>query len=788
MPESPHASAKIDPAAIITKQDFAKSLRAIKGATSYRTITNEAARLAAQRRPSERWKMVQLPKTTVAGVLRGRNLPSEHVLVTFLHVFHMHDGYVIGWLVALERVRSSGRRPSKDSFRPVSERDPIDLGVHRATDAGDSGMDLPLLPPFVARAHDNRLRRELEQPTANKLVLLVGRSSTGKTRSCFEAVKAQLPGWALRHPANGKDLSTMLTDGITPRTVVWLNETQSYLEQETAVGWLLHLLTEAAGPVVVVGSMWPRHWTRLTRRSSPDERDLNAPVRALLGLRQVVKIDVPDDFSTASAAELTDLRRLAETDPRLAAAIRFGGENLMITQNLAGGPLMLDRYHHDLDPHAKAIQSAAMDAIRMGHQAPLQTGLLEQAASGYLTPPQRVTAPGWFAEAIAACVEEDHGVGALIPVRYSLDMGPPDGFVLHDYLAEYAVTARRRERVPTATWNALLAHTHDPEDLNRLGHSAALRGRSRLAILFFRLGAEADTSGVAAARLIRLLVERGDVDRLRTEAKDGDRYSAAALARIKAANARPDEIVPTKERTNPVRVVDVLDYAPDNNQPTKKLKPLVERNSANTKHSLRALADDGDRRAAQRLIQMYSQQEDEEDVRQVANNGDSYATAGWIRLLAERKSEDELRDLITNGDPYAPAGLFLKFVQAGDNTAALDVLRPYVQKGEPGAAERSAELLVKMDDIAGAIDTLRPAAEAGDLTCARRLTQLLEQTRDLDGLRERADSGDRYAARLLADLLAERGDIDGLRAEMNAGNSDDAFRALLLLGEDVKEW
>ena len=62
-------------------------------------------------------------------------------------------------------------------------------------------------------------------------MLLVGGSSVGKTRCAFEAVKTLLPEWWLVHPAGPAEV-TALAQAPPPRTVVWLDELQRYLDGE----------------------------------------------------------------------------------------------------------------------------------------------------------------------------------------------------------------------------------------------------------------------------------------------------------------------------------------------------------------------------------------------------------------------------------------------------------------------------------------------------------------------------------------------------------------------------
>jgi hypothetical protein len=385
--QPPHG---LDPAAITTKLELAAAIRTIKGTTSYDKIETASAELvkiqkdsaalaAAAGRKPKKWTMTLLGKSTVAGWMNRRgHLPDEDFLATFLRVFAYTDLQIQLWLEAVDKLRSpspgtqevipSDTHPSG----PITENDPTNLGVRQAINFGTSTTsDLPLLPPYVHRAHDERLRGTLRAAVANTMVVVVGGSATGKTRACFEAVAVELPDWTFLYPTNATELADVLDAGVAARTVVWLDEIKNYLDDDIVVAGVHRLLTDrrTASPVIIIGSMWPERWLRLTRQPDEDLRYVGAPARTLLRLRHVVKISIPDDFSSAAADEITELRRLAATDPRLAAAVEMGGENVMITQGLAGGPLLVDQYNTLLKPQPKAIISVAMDATRLGHQA-----------------------------------------------------------------------------------------------------------------------------------------------------------------------------------------------------------------------------------------------------------------------------------------------------------------------------------------------------------------------------------------------------------------------------------
>lgn len=126
---------------------------------------------------------------------------------------------------------------------PLDEiSDPFDLEVHRPVEI-DGAVGLPLLPPYVPRGHDAELAEVVWAAAAgvSGLAVLVGDSSTGKTRACWEALTSlrHAGGWRLWHPIAPSRPEALQSDlaRVEPRTVVWLNEAQEYLGGTEGSGW-----------------------------------------------------------------------------------------------------------------------------------------------------------------------------------------------------------------------------------------------------------------------------------------------------------------------------------------------------------------------------------------------------------------------------------------------------------------------------------------------------------------------------------------------------------------------
>lgn len=337
---------------------------------------------------------------------------------------------------AMARRRTAGTRAAVQAAqsRTVLERmrpgwplgevkDPFRFGleVHRAIDTGDAG--LPALPAYVPRAHDHVLAEVVAAATDGHsgIAVLVGGSSTGKTRACWQALNLlseHKEPWRLWHPIYPTHPDAALADlpNVAPYTVVWLNEAQRFLAPEkvgeqVAAGLRELLRQPGRGPVLVLATLWPQHWDTLTTRPHPGRPDPHAQARELLDEH---KIDLPDAFT---GADLTALTRHASQDPRLGEAAEHAEEG-QITQYLAGVPLLLNRYDQ-APPATKAVIHAAMDARRLGAGLHLPLALLDDAAPGYLTEAQwQQTGDDWLQQALDYAATPCNGIpGILTPVK-----------------------------------------------------------------------------------------------------------------------------------------------------------------------------------------------------------------------------------------------------------------------------------------------------------------------------------------------------------------------------------
>ncbi|WP_329145247.1 hypothetical protein OIU91_10950 [Streptomyces sp. NBC_01456] len=403
--------------------------------------------------------------------------------------------------------RTSGRRRDTAAAgetaaarvgRPVEEiTDAFALEVHPAIDIalppGAGALDP--LPTYVERAHDAELRRVVQQAAKgnSEIAILVGSSSSGKTRACWESLPSLPGGWRLWHPYDPTRPEAALNqlDRVGSRTVVWLNDTQHYLRPpdlgERVAAKLSTLLNDVdRAPVLVLGTIWPEDWSGLTTPPQSGETDEHHQARILLTGHD---ISVPAAFE---GCDMDALRWAAEGDPRLAYAADHAEEG-QIAQYLAGAPALLERYR-TAKVDLRALITVAMDARRLGHGLALPKELFADAAEGYLTDQQWELLPeNWFEQTLGDATHPLRGArGPLTRIRprRSRRQSLQDSYRLTDYLEQHGRRLRRTAGAPASLWEALVDHA-TPTDCMPLAEAAYNRGLLRIAVRLYTRAAEA---------------------------------------------------------------------------------------------------------------------------------------------------------------------------------------------------------------------------------------------------------------------------------------------------------
>ncbi|MFB7032532.1 tetratricopeptide repeat protein, partial [Streptomyces sp. NPDC056295] len=504
-----------------------------------------------------------------------------------------------------------------------------------------------------------------------------------------------------------------------PRTVVWLNEAQHYLGDPVAgerVAAAVHaLLTDTdRSPVLVLGTLWPVYEQRLTALPRQGQPDVHSRARELLAAGRTVT--VPESFDAPGLSRARDLASAGDT--LLADALARTGTTGRVTQDLAGAPVLLNRYERGT-PAMRAVLQAAMDATRLGAGPLLPTAFLAEAAVDYIDEDEfHRLEPGWAAEALAELAREVHGKQAALrragarPERRPPGPASPSGATrrpdaldspgpgtnpqlrLADFLDQHGRVERGLLCPPASFWYSAHEHLKSPQDLLELARSADARARRQW-----------------GRHLLRRAADLGDPTallRLAGEVKD-DREEAERLWREAADRGSPGALLQL----------------------------------ARLRHEA------GERQAAESLY------------RQAADSGSTQALRGLARLREEAgdtAGADLLYDrAVEAGDTVNLMVRAHHALNSGDRDAAAALYRRAAAAGNGHAVYELAEMLEDDGDTEAADALYARAAEAGHPFAVTVLALRLERS----GRPQEAESLARRSHGIALSLLARERDRTG---------------------------
>lgn len=675
----------------------------------------------------------------------------------------------------------------------MAEFTPDRATVHAAIGHEDNraiwSHELEPLPRYVPRDYDQALAPDISTAATGELhalIVLLGGSSTGKSRSLYEAVHLHCPEFQVLRPLSLEALRALPAAGHLARapTVLWLNELQDHLGPNgtgLTRALLADLFAAAEWPLVLVASVWPEKLLIATDPTDDETRDS----RELLTehVPEVHWYRVPEQFTEAEAARA---RPIAEHDDRIARAVddhdRFG-----FTQTLAGAHELLRRYTAAPEAARLLLHSAA-DARRLGIQGGLSHELLEALTRALWQQQHGLTAPpsGWFKEALA------YASGATQPgghVRALIPLGHSSSYALADYLEQHLNRQRRGEVVRDPVWQVLTNHAPIVE-VRRVARAARARGRvqveydllqrattvadprayHQLARWFRRQGRRDEAEGA-----VRKAAEIGDFEAkivvARTLVSDGrfaeaeQLLQAAAAAGLPDANRRLAQMFEQQRRFDEAE--QQLRIAAASGQPdaNRLLGRWLEQHGAPEEGAvyLRLAARAGNTRAlrayTRRLGDDERAAEAEETLRAAANvkTGPLRQYAAWLasqsrddeaeQLLREavkdgRRVRGELAQLLRRRGAATEAEQVLRDRAPDDRRAlaatvrgsqrrqtqeAERLLREAIGHGHRGAAGDLAHWLERDHRLDEAEQTLRDAVKAGDSDALDQLVAFLKR-------------------------------------------------------------
>ncbi|AWT47932.1 helix-turn-helix domain-containing protein [Streptomyces actuosus] len=780
----------------------------------------EAGRIARGLNQTELARAAGLGRTTVSRALSSSAPgPSSDTVGALGRALRLDVTMLLG---LLEAAYGRGPAAAADAAlpgKPIRLWDPHDLEVHFAVEVPGAGTTYNpsqkrgrtgrsgRLPAYVRRPHDEHLVAIVEAAEGGHsgMAVLVGSSSTGKTRACWEAIQPlAATGWRLWHPFDPTRADAALADlhRVEPRTVVWLNDSQQYLggDHGERIAAALHgLLTDVGrSPVLVLGTLWPEYQNTYLALPPSGCPDPHAQVRALLAGRLIT---LPDSFDNTA---INKAMALASAGDRQLAHALSHVDNGRLTQFLAGAPELLRRYD-TASPPVRALLEVAIDARRLGAGLHLPVSFLEQAVEDYLSDDEYDDlADNWLDQAFADVTHPVHGRLAPLrrvrprPARRSSAARAPSApaYRLADYLEQHGRRLRARLCPPESFWQA--AHDHlPPESLSNLAEAARIRHRSHWAERLAQRAADAG-SATALARLAQLrkangswqeadqlfrqAVEAGSTDALirlavmreeaghRGEAEDfaqqaadaGDIRGLGQLAELREAWGNREDAERLAVRaalagdTGPlVRLAEKRELA-GSTKGAERLGQLAA-NAGDTTALVRLAAireTYGSRNGAQRLYQRAARVGNASALVRLAVEQEAAGNRHGAEQLAWRAAD--------MGQSFALVRLAEMREAAGARQEAEKLAQQAIDAGHRFALLRIAAMREAAGDHKGAEHLCRQAAEAGNPTAVARLVEMRESAGDREGAtllaREAAKEGNPSAASRLADLREAAGD------------------------------
>ncbi|GAA1789832.1 hypothetical protein GCM10009712_41500 [Pseudarthrobacter sulfonivorans] len=221
----------------------------------------------------------------------------------------------------------------------------------------DAGTD----DPYVARTFQDVDARLRELLVPGRMVLLVGPSKAGKTRTAFEAIRTTWPRARLLIPATTSLAALAKHPRIRSSTdaiVLWLNDLQRYLTgiREPLTTALLTALLARLGNTVVVATLRTEEWSRLLDRDDELTREARRVLEEATELELGPTSDNPAEQAAAQQA--------------------YPGQDLStygLAEQLAGAPYLLKQYRvaRRADPLLHAVIQTAIDWTRVGMPDPI---------------------------------------------------------------------------------------------------------------------------------------------------------------------------------------------------------------------------------------------------------------------------------------------------------------------------------------------------------------------------------------------------------------------------------
>jgi tetratricopeptide (TPR) repeat protein len=641
---------------------------------------------------------------------------------------------------------------------------------------------------YAQRDIDRKLREHVANARHGRgpaLVCVHGPSKAGKSRTMFEALRAEMPQAALVAPADAREsVQTILDQGVLVEAadrhdglvVLWLDDLEGFVRigrRGVDANGIARVKREVPG-LVVIATAGGRG---AEARSATGDSEIFEPLETLMhsGVTEHL-LPLPTSPAERDALHaIVPTALAAKMEERGLGAVAVSGERLV--------DILVSERHPRWSggkpcPEGAALTRSAIDAYRLGVSEPIPADVLRRLFRCHTATPTTARfdrALEWATTPLYGNIAPMHGDDtALSP---------------YDYLVQHAPQSPRRAH--PCVWSELMDGV-GPDGLFQLGLKAHGDGTTDRALEAYR---RADERGVGAAayNLGLLLTEHGDLEGAEAAYRRGDERGVGVAAFNLGAllEERGDlEGAEAAWRRADERGVDVA---------AANLGVLLKgRGDLDGAEAAWRRGDErGDGSAAFKLGALLNERRDLESAEAAYRRGDERgdaAAANGLGVLLEghgdvKGAEAAYRRSDERGNDTAAFNLGALFEERGDLEGAEAAYRRGDERGSGPAANNLGALLRDRGDIEGAKASFSRGDERGIAAAANNLGTLLRERGDLKGAEAafcRGDErGDGTAAFNLGLMLRERGDLEDAEAawhradELGDGNAVTGLGGLL---------
>ncbi|MFI9509028.1 tetratricopeptide repeat protein [Nocardia sp. NPDC052566] len=684
------------------------------------------------------------------------------------------------WQGCVEQLGSDGGLPR------VADLDPYSVGATRNIfgRAGNAGGDRYV--PRTANQVDSKVISALKHAD---VVVLVGPSKAGKTRTLFEGARRAVPHARMLIPSRGALGAVIdLPDfrDCVDEIVVWLDDLQDFLVGDRPLSpAILAQITARPARTVVAATIRDVAVNRLIQSTGELTRDQ----RMVLAQGEFVRLgSTSDDDSEQSLAAA------------LYPSLNLRGYGL--AEVLAGAPELLQRYDaaRCSDPALGAVIQTAIDWIRVGRLDAIPESQLCRLAAFVVEhqwPHVDITNSA-IGEAVVEARMPREGSGRVAALQAERLPTGERTYRPFDYLVAADDGQDRPARaIPRDYW-AAATHDADPEILTLVGLQAQLRGHSDIAESLWRRGVDAEYPGAlyslavarhlggnlreaddlyrraaaagctpAFANIGLLCKERNDLGEAeiwcRRGVEAGDLTAVHNLAVLLTESQRADEAEDLLARAANTGDPDsMFDYG-------QALRRHSDRMAEVERWFLRA-ACAGHMRAAFNLACV------------ALDRGDLDVAERWYVRVQQSDADADAEIAM-----HAAHGLGVVHSDRGNLTDAEMWFRHAAAAGSTKAMSALGVLLMDRGDVTESESWLRRAAGDGNLTAVRFLAIALYQGGNVAAaeelLRPGADAGDLESMRSYAGLLHDRGSLEEAMPYLRRGAGSNHLPSMVALSK-----